>query len=120
MVDFLQILLWIVAIALGSWWGVTGWFFALTHAQTLKDRGVRFGWFVKGGIIPYLVLGVGVDAVFNIFWGTILFRELPKEWLFSNRVSRHLEDANGGDRYRIAIEWANRINKIMPGHIKLQ
>lgn len=41
---------------------------------------------------PMIVIGVSSDVLFNFFWGSILFLELPKEWLMTTRLKRHLND----------------------------
>ncbi len=42
----------------------------------------------------YSVLAVGypLDMLFNAIFGTLFFVELPREWLFTNRCSRWLDD----------------------------
>jgi len=104
--------LYIVLALLGIWWGVTGWFFALAKAAELKDAGAEFGWFIKGGIYPYLALGVIIDFLFNVIYGTIIFREWPRELLFTSRVKRHVRMGS-----KKGFEWRDTLNKIMPGHV---
>lgn len=107
-----MILLYIVVGMIALWWGVTGWFFALAKAAELKEADVEFGWLIKGAIYPYLAIGVGVDFLFNMTWGTLIFREIPQELLFTARVKRHVRA--GSDE---GLEWQERLNKIMPGHV---
>jgi len=67
----------------------------------------------------WLVIGLLADVAFNLTRGTWMFRELPREWLFSARVKRHvLESATRSEwRYRKACEWRDALNAIDPGHI---
>jgi len=44
---------------------------------------------------PVAFIGVLVDAVFNIILGTLFFLELPKEWLFTHRLERHIKESLG-------------------------
>ena len=60
----------------------------------------RFGIFERGKTIDSLsvldtaaleaaVERVKPDVIFNATWGTVIFRELPREWLFTDRLKRH-------------------------------
>lgn len=61
------------------------------------------------GVIGLLVNGL----LFNPFWGTLLFRRLPTHPTFSQRVQ-----ASAQKGQRRGILWADRINRIWPGHIE--
>lgn len=114
----MDVLLNLFLLVILPWWGVTGWFFALAHGAQLRDEGVEFGWIIKGGIYPFLATGVLFDVLFNLTWGSVIFRELPREFLFTQRVKRHLrEKYHSSRRGRIAREWQIRLNKVMPDHI---
>ncbi|OQX30709.1 MAG: hypothetical protein B0D96_03335 [Candidatus Sedimenticola endophacoides] len=39
-----------------------------------------------------LVIGYPLDCLFNLLLGTLFFLELPREWLFTARCDRHLDD----------------------------
>lgn len=41
---------------------------------------------------PILFVGLAFDVLFNLWWGSIMFVELPREWLFTDRVSRWNDD----------------------------
>ena len=47
-----------------------------------------FAWY---GGYPFFFVALIMDVLFNITYGTLLFRELPKELLFTARCSRHLK-----------------------------
>lgn len=76
---------------------------------------------------PMAVVMIPLDIVFNLIWGTILFRELPREFLFSTRVERHyracpMNTASGELMPRShqdyeALYWADWLNKRDPRHI---
>lgn len=103
---------WFFYLVIFPWWATTGWFFAVAKGAELKATGVEFGWYVKGGIYPFLAIGLVFDFLFNVVWGTAIFREPPRELTFSSRVKRHAKKGRAK-----GLEWQNRINKIMPGHI---
>lgn len=48
--------------------------------------------FAKFWAYNALAIGYPLDVLFNIFFGTIFFLELPKELLFTARCDRHLND----------------------------
>ena len=41
--------------------------------------------------LPLLVIGYALDFLLNLV-STLVFLELPKDWLFSGRVSRHVAE----------------------------
>ena len=53
--------------------------------------------------LAYLTLGVGllIDVLLNVVGCTLLFLELPREWLVTQRLIRH-KRAGQGWRYRLA------------------
>lgn len=111
----------ILAAILGApvviWVMVTGWFFAVTHAWRLEREHVEFGPIVDIPIRIYGYVGLIWDVLFNLTWGTVIFREPPRELLFTDRVQRHIEGT--GRRQAVASDWAVRLNKLDPGHVKI-
>ena len=97
------------------WVGVTGWFFALSRAIMLRDaeQDDLLDWRIKVPIYVYLAIGVVFDVLFNWTFGTLIFRELPREFLFTSRVQRHADDDNPRADY-----WVRVLNIIEPGHVK--
>lgn len=57
------------------------------HLKAARDAG-RLTPAAKVLGYPWLVAGVLIDAAFNLVTGTLLFLELPRELLFTSRVSR--------------------------------
>jgi hypothetical protein len=111
----IEAVLWITGLTIGSGIGVTGWFFAYAHAKHLHESGVRFGPVVKVPLYIYLGFGVLFDVLFNVTVGSIVYREVPKEFLFTKRTRRHLKSENF--RRAVAKRWALRLNKVDPGHV---
>ena len=40
---------------------------------------------------PVLLIGLALDALVNIFIMTVVFVELPREWLVTTRLKRHIK-----------------------------
>lgn len=107
---------WLIFLTITSPIWIAGWFFALAHAAHLRDEGVEFGKLITGLMYVYLAFGLVVDFLFNVVFGTIIFRERPRELTFTKRVKRNLTST---DRRRMtkARDWQMKLNKIMPGHV---
>lgn len=99
----------------GLWFGATGCYVLVIHAKVLRDAG-RLNLFWTINLLPWAVVGLTLDASFNATVGTLMFAELPREWLFSARVQRHYR--GGGWRRDIASWWGRQLNQIDPTHIK--
>ena len=94
-----------------------GGLFALTYCKALQDQGAMFSLAV---LVPlYLFLGVYfvADFVFNATAGTVIFREVPREWGFTQRVKRQQANESDPVRQKKAALWARRLNKINPRHV---
>lgn len=59
----------------------------MKHKDTLTTETKFFAY-------PLAFYGVLVDFLYNMTVGTLLFVELPREWLLTKRLKRHLEDDN--------------------------
>ena len=73
----------------------------------------RMDSFLLWSYAPLVMRVLLLDVIFNVTWGTIIFRELPREWLFTQRVQRHMHDT---DNHVVRL-WARRLNFIEPGHV---
>lgn len=100
------------------------WLFtAGIHAKGIVERGEANS-FLKFVYAPLVVLVLAVDVVWNITLGSLIYRELPREWLFTTRTQRHYDeltiayDQLSGLRKERAVYWAGVLNAIDPGHIK--
>lgn len=53
--------------------------------------------------MPIMYFGMLIDFIVNIFVMTVLFMELPREYMVTARLSRHLQDSSG---YRLIVaQW---------------
>jgi hypothetical protein len=106
-------------LALAGWaavlWFTVHWaFIAVVHAKAVKERGmVSKYWLVI--LFPLVLIGLALDVAFNVTFGTLLYRELPRELLFTARCKRHFR--GDGSRKRMADWWAKQLNQFDPGHI---
>lgn len=111
--------------------------------EDLKADGLH--WFLTLGVmLPLALATIAADALFNMTWGVILFREwrsfhswhgLPMPDLFSDRVERHYRTIPYlGDDWRdpelpaahrlspqqnAAVWWAHVLNAIDMAHITM-
>jgi hypothetical protein len=56
-----------------------------------------------------------LDVLFNLTFGTLLYRELPRELLFTSRCKRHI--VGTGSRQRMAAFWQRQLNPWDEGHV---
>lgn len=99
------------------WFGTTGLYVLVMHAKKLRDAsGLNLFWTVS--LLPWAVLAVALDVLFNLVVGTICFAELPHEWLFTHRVQRHVNQSAGW-RLNVALFWMRQLNQIEPNHVRL-
>lgn len=85
------------------------------HAKGMYERGKLDG-FLKWAYAPLVVVVIVLDVVFNVIYGTVIYRETPREWLFTTRTKRHLNNSIG-HQFEAAKRWAYRLNAIDPGHV---
>ena len=108
------------------------WFFMMARLKNMgyERQDIRrffddFGWIVGSMTLTSLVVGVLSDVLFNAIVGTLVFRELPREFLFTDRVKRWDNKAAAAMsaekdlnyRERMGYLWAARLNRIMPNHV---
>ena len=108
---------------------LVGWFFAYAYARILQRNSVTFHrWWITYPMYAFLAYGALLDILFNMTAGTVIYLELPREFFYTSRTKRWVEEANRRQgaletsrlndyRYRTALVWRDRINKIEPGHI---
>lgn len=70
------------------------------RARINKTNGFFFG--------QIIIVGLLFDVAMNLIVGTIFFRELPKELLFTSRLQRHLKESHGW-RLRMAAWWCEHL-----------
>ncbi len=111
----IDLIIWVLGVMVLSWLILGATIFAYPTVTRLKDQKHEFGWIIKVPILLFAVAGVLADVVFNWTWGSIIFRELPREWLFTERLKRHW---NGSKKqHDRAAPWVRRVNLIDPGHV---
>ena len=60
------------------------------------------------------------DVLFNLLWGTIIYREFPREFLFTSRTKRHFYDLHKKSTYgqkKAAAAWALILNIVEDKHV---
>lgn len=92
-------------------------FMQVSSAQRAVDAGVKLPLDVRCVTYFWLVIGVCADIVFNLTRGSLIFRELPHELLFTDRVKRHARKSDGWRKGK-ADEWAAFLNAVDPGHVE--
>jgi len=80
-------------------------YLAIMNLKRNKSRINKTNGFFFGQII---IVGLFLDFVMNVIVGTLFFRELPREWLFTYRLNRHLEESSGW-RLRMAAWWCKNL-----------
>ena len=106
-----------ILTAVAVWFGVHWSYVAVVHAKAVFARqGLSLYW--KVHIFPLAAIGIVLDLLFNVVFGTLMFRELPKELLFSSRVQRHVRNGPS-KRFGLAMFWARQLNTFDPDHIKV-
>jgi hypothetical protein len=90
-------------------------FVAVMHTKAVIDRGET----IHPLILYPLYLGTAValvlDVLFNVLCGTWIFKELPREFTFTSRCSRH-KSGTAGRRKNKAKWWCSQLNKFDKGH----
>jgi hypothetical protein len=101
----------ILILLIAIWLGVHWSFMALMYAKTLP---LSLYW--KVHVYPLALIGIVLDVLFNLIFGTLMFRERPHEWLFTDRIQRHF-NTSSGRRHWLASFWARNLNLVDPGHV---
>lgn len=81
------------------------YYLAIMNLRAHKDS-ISFS--VKVFAIPIIVPGLLFDAALNIFVATVLFLDLPKEFLFTARLQRYRSEIDGW-RKEIATFFCERL-----------
>ncbi len=108
--------------AVASWLVLGALFLGYPTLKRLAPMRDELHWTVKVPAYFGFAIGFVADVVFNATWGSVIFREAPQEWTFTERVKRHYYADSAGStkafkRYQAAEVWRRRINLIDPGHI---
>jgi hypothetical protein len=106
----IDVLLYILA----AWGYLVLWFFAVgTYLRMEKDHSLRgIPRFIYWSLYTMLVPGVILDFLFNITYGTLHYKQIPRDWLFSGTTARILREGdqqkrwgNPTTRYKRALRW---------------
>ena len=110
-------LAWFVGVGIVAWLILGGIFLAYPTVQRLKDNHIdEIDWRLKIPVYLWLVIGLTADVAFNWTWGTVICRELPREFLFTDRLKRHWRGDDEEMKDRIKT-WVRVVNLIDPGHV---
>ena len=58
--------------------------------MNLDGNKKRLTFIAKLWAYPILLAGLLSDVVFNVVLGSLMYLEIPREWLFTTRCERHL------------------------------
>lgn len=105
----------VAAIILLSAFAVITAFVFVFSVQRLLQDDVWCPWYIKVIAYIWLAIGLPADVLFNWIWGTVIFREFPRELMFTARVKRHMS-SSGENRWK-AERWASMLNAVDPGHV---
>jgi len=108
-------LLWVAGLVLVAVFLAQTAFFNVFATRCLLQSGVPLPWPIKIEAYFWLAVGYPADIIFNWTYGSFVFREWPREWLFSDRIRRHVLSSDRRSR-RIALRWARLLNAIDPDH----
>lgn len=90
----------------------TGFIYVMA-VKRLKEQGVEIPDELMVTGYVWLALGTPADAIYNLTRGTWMFRELPRDLMFSGRIQRYIDEGEGW-RFRKALPWARLLNAIDP------
>jgi hypothetical protein len=113
----LTIAAWVFGLAITAWLILGGIFLAYPTVHRLKDNHRdEITWRLKIPVYLWLFIGITADVIFNWTWGTVICRELPREFLFTDRLKRHWRGDD--ERMKRRIErWVKLVIMIDPGHV---
>jgi hypothetical protein len=113
-------LAWLLVSILGATFVVVTAFMQVSSAKRAIGMGLKLPYEVR--LVSYFWLAVGIvaDVAYNLTRGTVIFRELPRELLFTSRVKRHCRESASKSawRYKKACGWRDYLNAVDPGHIR--
>lgn len=96
-VDLIK-LLGLVAAALWVFWGLYVLVMGLYRAH-LANRLTRVTTLLG---LPFVLAGFTMDVLANLIVATAVFLELPREWLVTDRLQRHIRQPRSAWRTRLA------------------
>jgi hypothetical protein len=114
-----QLLIWgLITIAASTFVVETAFIQVITY-KGLKKRGLLLPEMVPQAYF-WLIIGYPADIVFNEIRGRIMFRDWSSRgFLFTNRIQYYMDHPDKCKRMGLAIKWANTLNAIDPGHVRI-
>lgn len=86
--------LYAVACAFAGMYALWLHYLAVMALMRARDAGTLTPWARRLGY-PILFVGYGLDFLVNVFVLSFLLLEVPREWLVTARLSRHINGAPG-------------------------
>lgn len=110
---------WLLISILAATFVVITAFMQVSSAKRAIEMGVKLPLEVRAVSYFWLAVGIVADVAYNLTRGTIIFRELPRELLFTSRVKRHCRDSASKSawRYKKACDWRDFLNAVDPWHV---
>lgn len=106
-----------------GWFVLIGAFVIAMHVKRLRDEGVLVSLFWRANLWPLVACGVTLDIAFNVVAGSLMYLELPHEFMFTNRCKRWVAVSDDETselwlyRRTVARWWQRQLNQIDPGHV---
>ena len=87
-------------------------YIAIINAIAVRDNLTKSAWLF---LAPLVIVGVLLDiVVMNFIIGTIIFTELPKEWMFTKRLERYKTKMLDTRRGKMACWFCDILNIFDP------
>lgn len=81
-------------------------YLAIENAIRVRHQIPWQAWVFLG---PVVIFGLLCDFLLNITVGTILFMDLPREWLFTARLKRYRAEVAEGKRKKLACFFCEKL-----------
>ena len=107
----LLVLLGIYLLFFGTWLFYIAFMGIKKKKLILKDK-LGLMWY---GLYPFFITALLMDVLFNLVIGTIYYREIPEELLFTARCTRHLK-GRGVQLMRAEFVCTYLLNPFDEGH----
>ncbi|MCK4759963.1 MAG: hypothetical protein KAT69_07920 [Candidatus Aminicenantes bacterium] len=98
-------------------WGTWLFYLAFMEIKSNKEqykKALGIAWY---GGYPIFAIALLMDILFNFTFGSVFYREFPKEFLFTARCSRHLK-GTGIQLARAHFVCVNLLDPADKGHCK--
>lgn len=89
------------ALVILSPWLLWIMYVAVMRLKQVREAG-QLTWAMKVFGYPLLIVGLVIDFMVNVVFGSLILLEMPREWTLSARLWRWSNDPNGGWRQKVA------------------